>query len=180
MEQLAYRSMEKEDWDTFEKIVLSNSHAMKIAFDHLFKNIPNDRKYKLILGAYSWGGASKKNIQKAVKSLPKYGKPELPDDFDDVITVYRGCTGSAENAASSFSWTTSLEAVKFFRRVHETGDGQAARIFRGKIRKEDIVAYITDLGQYEVIQFGKVFEVEDITDQVHDAIYEERRNEVSA
>lgn len=78
--ELAYYCKDNNDWDRFEKMILSNSFAMQITFDYLFNIIPDERKYSLTVNAYSWGGAAKEGVQNAIKKLPEYGKPELPDD----------------------------------------------------------------------------------------------------
>ena len=163
--ELAYYCKDNNDWDRFEKMILSNSFAMQVTFDYLFNIIPDERKYSLTVNAYSWGGAAKEGVQNAIKKLPEYGKPELPDDMDDIVTIYRGCTGGPDQAAESFSWTTNPEVAKWFCRVHENRYGRTGRIYSGKIRKTDIAAYNTELGQDEVIQLGKVFDVADITEE---------------
>lgn len=112
-----------------------------------------------------------------IKRLPEYGEPDLPDDFEEVMTVYRGCIGDAEKAAASFSWTINPEVAKYFRRAQESYFGEPAHIYRGRIKKGDIAAYIPDLGQAEVVQLGGVYDVEDITDQVYDPVYEARHRE---
>ena len=160
--ELVYDCLDKKDWDAFEKIVLLNGYAMQMVFDYMFNVIPDDRKYRLTVEAYSWGGAVKKGVQNAVKKLPELGKPELPEEFEETVTIYRGCNGDADKAAESFSWTTNLEVAKFFGRMHENTCGQEAHIYCGKIRKDDIAAYILELGQSEVIQLGKVYDVVEI------------------
>ena len=167
--ELAYYYMDKKDWDTFSKIILTNNYAKTITFDYLFNVIPDDRKYDLTVNAYKWGGANIKGVQEAIVKLPIYGKPDLPEDFEGEMTIFRGCIGDAGKAASSFSWTINLEVAKYFRRAQEAFFGSPAHIYRGRIRREDIAAYIPDLGQAEIVQIGKVTNVEDITDQVIDA-----------
>ena len=169
--ELAYYYMNMKDWDTFSKIILTNNFAKTVIFDYLFDAIPDDRKYDLTVNAYKWGGATIKGVQEAMKKLPVYGKPDLPEDFEEEMTIFRGCIGDAGKAVASFSWTINLEVAKYFRRAQEKFFGSPAHIYRGRIRREDIAAYIPDLGQAEIVQIGKVTGVEDITDQVFDARY---------
>lgn len=164
--ELAYYYFELEDWETFTRIILTNNYAKQITFDYLFDRIPDEWKYDLIVGAYKWGAANLRSVQEMIRKLPAYGKPELPEDFEDDLTVYRGCVGDAAKAARSYSWTINLEVARYFRRAQEGFYKDKAHIYRGKIQKNDIAAYIPELGQAEVVQLGKVYDVEDITDQV--------------
>ena len=175
--ELVFHYTEAEDWDSFEKTVLSNSGAIQMVFECMFGIVPDERKYNLTLEAYKWGGAKSRDVQRALMALPEYGKPDLPDDFGDEVVVYRGCVGDAKKAADSFSWTINIEVAKYFRRAQETFFGEPAHIYRGKIRKEDIAAYIIDVGQAEVINLGGVHDVEDITEQVHDERHEQSKNQ---
>lgn len=83
----------------------------------------------------------------------KYYK-ELPEE----ITVYRG-TGKGAKHLLGLSWTLDYEKAKWFA----TRWGRKGVLYKGVIRKENVLAYFSRRSESEVvIDVGKLIDVEEI------------------
>ena len=164
--KLAIHYFDTQNWDALAAVTALSDIAMQLVFPWIYVLVPDDRKNDLTLKSYTWGGADQAVVHEVMALLPEYGKPDLPDDFDDEITIYRGCVGGPLEAAGSISWTLNPEVAKYFKGAHEEVYKTPGSIYRGKIRKDDIAAYIYEMGQSEIIQLGTVYDVEDITNFV--------------
>ena len=164
--KLAIHYFDTQNWDALAAVTALSDITMQLVFPWIYVLVPDDRKNDLTLKSYTWGGADQAVVYEAMTMLPKYGEPDLPDDFEDEIVIYRGCVGSPLEAAGSISWTLNPEVAKYFKGAHEEVYKTPGSIYRGKIRKDDIAAYIYEMGQSEIIQLGTVYDVEDITNFV--------------
>ena len=164
--KLAIHYFDTQNWDALAAVTALSDIAMQLVFPWIYVLVPDDRKNDLTLKSYTWGSADQAVVYEAMSMLPEYGKPDLPDDFDDEITIYRGGVGGPLEAADSISWTLNPEVAKYFKGAHEEVYKTTGFIYRGKIRKDDIAAYIYEMGQSEIIQLGTVYDVEDITNFV--------------
>ena len=164
--KLAIHYFDTQNWDALAAVTALSDITMQLVFPWIYVLVPDDRKNDLTLKSYTWGGADQAVVHEAMTLLTKYGKPDLPDDFGDEITIYRGCVGGHLEAAGSISWTLNPEVAKYFKSAHEEVYKTPGSIYRGKIRKDDIAAYIYEMGQSEIIQLGTVYDVEDISNFV--------------
>lgn len=89
---------------------------------------------------------------------------ELPVECinKETFTVYRGTTETDINEVGcSYSWTLKKEvAVEFCKRI--TAYGRIAHLYRATIVKNAILAYTNERDEYEVIQCGDVFDIEEL------------------
>ena len=152
------------DWKEFIRIALSIYEVLPEAFMY-FEQVPDDLKYELAIGAYMHHGDSIPAVRKAVRSLSKYPRPPLPDDLAtaDAVTVYRAGEEPKEKARFRLSWTTDKEVALFF--LNTWNGRHASHLYQGKIRPARIIAYTDDRNEKEVIQYGGVYDVIEITDQ---------------
>ena len=80
---------------------------------------------------------------------------ELPEE----ITVYRG-TGKGARHLLGLSWTLDYDKAKWFA----TRWNKKGVVYKGKIRKKDVLAYFSRRSESEVvIDVGKLIDVEEIT-----------------
>ena len=83
--------------------------------------------------------------------------------FPGVLTLYRGCR--VAKAAKGMSWTLSEDKARWFAdRMSLLSSGKrggGSLVYRAKIRKEDVVGYLSGRGEREVIvDYRKLFDVE--------------------
>jgi hypothetical protein len=77
---------------------------------------------------------------------------ELPD----VLEVHRGYG----HRQLGLSWTLDCEKAEWFaRRAAGLGNAPRARVASGRVRKEQVIAYLTGRGEDEVVVFGDHVEV---------------------
>lgn len=68
--------------------------------------------------------------------------------FDDVISIYRGEGSQSTPYQRAISWTTDINQAYFFAGWR---GGESARIISAKVRKPDVLEYISDRGESEII-----------------------------
>ena len=102
-------------------------------------------------------------MRKAVRGALKYGRPTLPEELKgvDAITIYRAGEEPLEKSKYRISWTVSKDIALFF--LNEWSSRHANFLYRGKIRPEHIIAYCNEREEKEVMQYGHVYDIEDIT-----------------
>ena len=87
------------------------------------------------------------------------------DELPSEIIIYRGIRGSEVNTDSlGYSWTLDENVACRFA----TGDGQCCgHIYKGKIKRDEIVAYFNGRGEKEIVAFPndvKIIEEEFVTE----------------
>lgn len=153
---------QKGNWEEFINIAISHYEVMPEAFS-FFEEIPDNMKYDFAIKAYTHHGDSIPSVRKAVRVARKYGVPVLPPEIasKDVITVYRSGEEPINKAKYRISWTTDKEVADFFMYTYR--NRRANHIYKAQIKTKDIIAYTDDRNEREVMQYRKVFNIEDIT-----------------
>ena len=151
---------ESGKWEAFCTEVMLKYEVMPKAFRIYYNDIPSSMRRSFALGCYSNHGDSVPGCRKAVRELERNGINELPPEYANqtFITVYRAGEEPINKAKFRLSWTLSYEVAKTFR--YELRSRHANDIFRAKIRPCDVIAYLDDRNEQEVIQYRKVFDVE--------------------
>lgn len=152
-------------WEEFIDLALIRWEVMGLAFQ-FYDEVPDELKYNFAVEAYTHHGDSMPVVRKAVRGARKYGAPVLPEELREqaIITIYRAGEEPIDKARYRISWTTDLEKAVWF--YSEYIGRHAKHIYRGEIKTADIIAYTDDRGEHEVMQYRKVFDVEDITEEV--------------
>ncbi len=152
-----------ENWEEFVNLGTYYKEVMDDAFQY-FDMVPDNLKYKFAISSYTSHGDSLPSVRRAVRKAKSYGKPDLPDEIKDleVVDIYRAGEEKIDKSKHRISWTLSLErAVWFYKKYNHR---HANYIYKGKIRTADIIAYTNQRQEQEVMQYGSVFDVEDITE----------------
>lgn len=161
-ELLKYRAA--GEWENFCKLALTVFEVMPDAF-LFYDQIPDNLKYNFAIVAYTHHGDSIPAVRKAVRGARKYGKANLPTELQtqETVVIYRAGEESIQKSKYRISWTTSLETALFF--LNEYRGKHASHLYRAKIKPADIIAYTDDRNEKEVIQYNKVFDIEDVTNE---------------
>ena len=85
---------------------------------------------------------------------PEDEKTSLPD----VLKVYRATESSPRKAKWEYSWTINLQCAGFFAARRDPH----IKIMEGEIKKADIIAYTNERHEFEVIQYGKVYNIKEM------------------
>lgn len=121
----------------------------------LIENLSNDANVKKST-VLRWVMAADKAVLMDAEEREVYAA--LPD----VVTIYRGCRTA--KAVKGMSWSLSEEKARWFAErgaLLSSGKGDGALVYRAKIKKEDVVAYLDGRNEEEVIvDFRKLFDVE--------------------
>lgn len=158
---ILYEAYKNKDWEEFVTIGLTRYEVMPEAF-RFYKEVPDDMKYNFAVSAYQHHGDSIPAVRKAVRSARKYGAPSFPEDLEgvEVFTVYRAGEEPKDKAKYRISWTLDKEMALFF--MNEYGNRHASHLYRAKIRREDVIAYSNDRKEEEIMQYRKVYDIEEI------------------
>lgn len=151
---------DRGEWEQFSIQVQCVYEVMPEAFKDYYADMPAEYRRDFVVGCYSHHGDSLPECRKALRKLPKNGKNELPEEYRDkpFITVYRAGEEPIEKAKYRISWTLDPDTARFF--FSKWRGRHAAAIYKAKIRPEDVTAYSNEREEYEVMQYGKVYDVE--------------------
>lgn len=125
-------------------------------FNKWYDRIPKDQILEIFKEVYTLSEYGFNTFNKDIlKDIQELSKSEL-EDLDDVVEIYRGQTPESQNYDVAYSWTLSKKTAKYFaNRFNSKG-----KIFKGKANKKDIIAYIKDRDEEELlIMPGKVYDI---------------------
>lgn len=147
------------DWDEFQDGVYFVHQLIPDAFNIFYQFMPEEYRREFVLRTYRNGGDEVEACREAVRSLPREGANELPDDLrgQDVITVYRAGLEDIDEAPRRLSWTTSLDVASFFYMRHDGG-----HVYRASLRTQDVISYSDARDEQEALQYCGVYDVEEI------------------
>lgn len=122
---------------------------------------PSEEMYELFIEMYSFndyvaGLLSEKawdNVMKSFEKATKY-KEDLNmklADLPEKITVYRGEGDKSTPHDEALSWTLSPNIALFFAMRFAINGQATAHIIRGVVNKEDVIAYIQDRNEEELV-----------------------------
>lgn len=153
---------QRGQWQDFIDLALSVFEVMPLAFS-LYDEVPDSMKYQFAIDAYIHHGDSIPAVRKAVRTAGKYGKATLPPEIESEqeITIYRAGEEPIEKAKYRISWTTDYDVADFF--LNKYKGRHATHLYCGKIKTPDIIAYCDARNEKEIMQYGKVFDIEEIT-----------------
>lgn len=81
------------------------------------------------------------------------------NQFDEIVTIYRGEGSKSNTYDKAYSWTTQLKTAKFFANRFNS-DGV---IYQAKVNKKDIIDYLEGRGEAEILVMpNKVYDIERI------------------
>lgn len=152
------------DWEGFVELALCNPRFLPFTFSY-YDKVPDKLKYSFAIEAYTHRGDSMPSVRKAVRTARRYGSPELPANLanQDFITVYRAGEEPIDKAKYRISWSTELEVAEFFHRRNIEFIRRPSHIYQAKIKPESCIAYTNERQEHEIMQYRKVFDVEEIT-----------------
>jgi len=133
-------------------------------FKLFYPIIPEEQKFEITLRVYSFIQTPTKNLLDIMIDIKKYRPDENIAPLrefissDGVITIFRG-TPKQENAPQkSLSWTIKENVAALYAiNIPRTKSGY---IYTAKINIDDVIAYITNRYEAEVIQYNSVYNVE--------------------
>lgn len=128
-------------------------HLMRV---HYF-SVPESERYALFREVYIRQDRGLALLGDAIvrDALSRAPRPaHLPEaGADGMITVYRGLGPDARELQQAYSWTVSFFTALYFaaRFAGQSGTAEHPRILTAKVRPDQVVDYITDRGEYEVL-----------------------------
>jgi hypothetical protein len=137
-------------------------------FIDMYDEIPDNKKYDVFTDLYvrsEYGFQTfpieiikdcfnKRKLSKDWKKRMTDLKKEIKLNTDGTVTIYRGSNMESAKADDAFSWTLSEKTAKFFADRFSKGTG---RIDHKNIDPSEIIDYLHDRGESEVILFPKKF-----------------------
>jgi hypothetical protein len=163
--ELHDKMLAKKDYDGLfshmdKKVLIPN-------FVEMYDQIPDNQKYDIFKDLYvrsEYGFQmfpleiikdcfEKRKLSTDWKKRMQKFKKEVKSD-DGTITVYRGENLSSAKSDDAFSWTTDKKTAKFFADRFSKGAG---KISSKKISVEEVIDYLDDRGESEIILFPKKF-----------------------
>lgn len=129
-------------------------------FEKLYYDIPEEQRYEIFNFIYTTSEYGFNSLSKdLLRNIYKHNDKEKKLFSDDIIFIYRGEGSKSTPYTRAYSWTINLKiAKKFANRFDNNG-----KIYKGKIKQNDILDVFYDRGENEVIVFPEnVFDIEEI------------------
>lgn len=121
-----------------------------------YDRITSDKVYSMFIDAYTEVDYGFGNVD--VEAFAKICRKKTESDkactgerllmMPDIVTIYRGQGDGSTAVESAFSWTTDLNTAVFFA---VKNSNKTAKVYSAKVRKEDIIEYIDDRCEREVL-----------------------------
>jgi hypothetical protein len=152
-------------------LTLLHDRSKVLIFNKIYWMVPNEERFEFwydfyIRLDYGHSFIDNKIFKDAFEHKPELQKQMLTRYLDylekgDFITIYRGEGENSIHHDESLSWTLSMTVAGFFATRYESKSG--GRIYKGKVRKKDILMYSDDRNEDEVIVDPKyVMDVEKV------------------
>lgn len=160
-----YIAMRDKDWDEACSLALLNPWMYSEIFP-CFDEMPDENKVKLAFGAYVSHGDSASYVRSAVRKcahLPQ--TPKLPPDLakQKTVTVYRAGEEDMAHAKYRLSWTTDKRVAYWFHNLY--WHKHSGHVWQAELTPGDEIAFLTSRNESEVLQYRKVKNIIDITDE---------------
>ena len=150
--------IENEDYETI-LFLLDKPYRLQ-TYENIFYLIPDDKKYDIFISVYvsaeyGFNDISEDFLDEILEYRPNKEFPEL----DEELIICRGEGKESTNKEYALSWTTDIKIAEFF--ANRFGDNGV--IYKGKVKKEDIIDFIQDRGESEVlVKYEYIYDVEKI------------------
>lgn len=137
----------------------SGNIAMAILNKMLEQEKGSAKLYKAFLSHYTFCDCGAQQISRAnmekVRSCKTKRQTEATlkrlSSYPDEITIYRGEGSQSTDYAQAYSWTTDLNTAYFFAAWK---GGESARLISAVVNKADVIEYIEDRNESEIIVFS--------------------------
>jgi hypothetical protein len=151
-----------------ELFQLMDKKVLIPSFVQMYKDIPDKDKYEIFKDLYvrsEYGFQSfpveiikdcfsKRKLSPEWKKRSAEFKKKAKLNPDGTITLYRGENVDSAKSDDAFSWTLDKKTAKFFADRFSKGSG---RIVEKTVSPEEVIDYLDDRGESEVILFPKKF-----------------------
>lgn len=149
-------AMEEQDWSTV--VWLHERPYRAEALDDVAWRIEDDADYWNLVRDVWMDTENLRQWDHLIENLlhpAERGEPQMMDDDEqaalaamgDPITVWRG---HSQYNAEGWSWTVDRERAEWFARRLLHGD-KAPLISKGRVRRRDVLAYLTGRGEAEIV-----------------------------
>lgn len=162
-------------WDILDET--SDGSWIRKAFFELYNMIPLDRLYYTTLRVYMADGFNfpYEPIVALAELRPDNYLEHFPEEYKEAeeITIYRASTTLPEEidrVSHEFSWTTDPYIAMCYYRARTEFNRIPCTIYRARISKSDILAYVSPSSECEVIQYDSVYDVQPISPDILDSI----------
>ncbi|EZH65937.1 hypothetical protein DH09_14010 [Bacillaceae bacterium JMAK1] len=149
------REVENENYDSLFSSILHKAILIE-AFLYFYDDIPQEDRFTLFLvthmrAEYGFDAIDEDFLYQLVEDRPRGFSLNLPTTHSnrDELVIYRGHGPNSLDIEESYNWTLNLDIAKWFAsRFRFQANGT---LYQAKIKTADVVAYISDLEEEEVI-----------------------------
>ena len=134
----------------------SGNTTMALLNKMLINEPASGELYEAFFDCYTFGDCGAKQLspnvmQKLLQCKTQEQKRATLDSlkpFPEMITVYRGEGSQSTPYTDAYSWTVDINKAYFFA---SWKGGEKARIITAQVKKEDIIEYLTDRNESEIV-----------------------------
>ena len=133
-------------------------------FKLIYPMIPDHLKFKTVVRVYSLAAQDWANLKDELVDAKKFRADNhiapLREKVsnNNTFTIYRGVANYKEiNPHLSLSWTIDEEIAKSYARIIQKS--KVGYVYSATINIDDVIAYVTDRYENEVIQYNGVYDI---------------------
>lgn len=160
-----------KDWERACSTIRFNHEWQEIMFCRYFQDIPDEYRRKFLIDLYTDSEGTFPALIYELAGLKSYGSCDFPSELEDKITVYRGGNEDIGEAPMHLSWTLDKKKAIWFM-IRPGSIGEKVHLYQGTIDKKDVLAFADDRGEKEIIQFGSVHDVRELTSLTREQAWE--------
>jgi len=166
---LIREAVKADDWDTVRKFGHYSADIAAAILRVFSDRLSPKYKREIALFHFTDKGDSypiiRRTVIESLNCRPENWRDNLPEPVRelDTFTVYRAGVEPIENAQFSMSWTLSRDVAEWFAKRQEHYGWGESHLYRGIISAEKIIAYLNDRREFEIVQYGNVCQIEEIT-----------------
>jgi hypothetical protein len=144
-----------------------------MAMVYRWNDIPDEYKYEIFYHVYSYIEDGFEEITDEILEDVCRLRPPLPENIVELIKsgkVYRGDVIERNGPTQDTSWTLSMKVAEYFSNRFAGAFKQQPVVWSGKVDPQNIVAYITDRKEEEiVVKRGAVTDISSVNIRVGSA-----------
>ena len=157
---------ERHDWEKVCDLIMLTPEIMSAGLKYVYDHLPDDLKFTLPVECYAQNGDRMPVVRKYVRQARKYAPIEkrIPPELQkkSVVEIYRAGDEPIELAKYRISWTTDLKVAQWFYDRALLCEQSPRHLYKGSIKPNQIIWYIDDREEREIMQYGSVHDISEI------------------
>lgn len=160
-----------KNWEEADKWLHYNAAVADGILRICRQQIPPEKRREVALYHYACHGDHYPQIRNILRHSRKYRPENWNEEMPECVrgfkefTVYRAGSESINETRNRLSWSLSRDVAEWFAERNLAHGGKKQHLYRAKIKVDDVLAYIGDRNEYEILQYRGIYDIEELERQ---------------